>query len=218
MLALFDSLMRIINGLITLSFFPLLYSIFRRTNRRFFLYWSLGFLLYGINIMLRVVATDIVVSYLTLVAFFLTTTGFILIVTGIGELIKRTRYLLTLTLVLPIILLVTYLLGGDWQYFIWFIVLSPYTFIVLSLVGIQAYYKYDIKLLLAGWINICIINYAYAFDLMNPGFVDLLSAVSKVVIILGYDSAQFCLYRGRLKQVHDIWYRYEYHLPENGEF
>ncbi len=218
MLALFDPLMRTINGLITLSFFPLLYTLYRRTNRRFFLYWSLGFLLYGINIMLRVVATDIVVSYLTLIAFFLTTTGFILIVTGIGELIKRTRYLLTLTLVLPLILMVTYLLGGDWQYFIWFIVLSPYTFIVLSLIGIQAYYKYDIKLLLAGWVNICIINYAYAFELMNPGFVDLLSAVSKIVIYWGMTQPSFAFIVDDLNRFMISGIATEYHLPEKGEF
>ncbi|MCB2171763.1 hypothetical protein KQH65_03375 [archaeon] len=218
MIELFESLMRILNGLITLSFFPLLYNLYKRTNRRFFLYWGLGFLLYGINIMLRVVATDITVSYLTMIAFFLTTTGFILIVTGIGELIQRTKYLLTLTLILPIILLVTAVLGGDWQYFIWFIVLSPYAFIVLSLIGIQRYYNYDVKLLLAGWANIFLLNFAFAFNYMNPGFVDLLSAVSKIIIYWGMTQPSFAFIVDDLGRFMISGIATEYHLPTNGEF
>lgn len=218
MLALFESLMRIFNGLITLSFFPLLYNLYKRTNRRFYLYWSLGFLLYGINIMLRVVATEIVVSQLTLFIFFLTTMGFILIVTGIGELIKRTRYLLTMTLILPVILLIQYFLGGDWQYFIWFIVLSPYMFIVLSLAGIQRFYNYDVKMLLAGWTNIFILNMAFAFELMNSGFVDLLSAVAKVIIYWGMTQPSFAFIVDDLNRFMISGIATEYHLPENGEF
>lgn len=183
--------MRVVNGVVTLGLVPLLYNLFRKTNRRFYLYWGSGFLLYGINIMLRVVAPEIIVSRLTLFIFFLTTTGFILIVTGIGELVKRTRALLTATLILPVILLVQYVIGGDWQYLIWFIVLSPYMFIVLSLIVIMRVYSYDLKLLIVGWTNILILNMAFAFEMMNPGFVDLMSAVSKVVIFWGMTQPSF---------------------------
>ena len=190
-LGLFESLMRITNGLITLVFFPLLYNLYRKTKRRFFLYWGLGFLLYGINIMLRVIAPDIIESSLTLFIFFLTTSGFILIVTGIGELIKRTRLVLSATLILPVILLIHYVLGGDWQYFIWFIVLSPYVFIVVSLILIMLVYHYDLKMLIVGWSSIMILNVAFAFEMMNPGFVDLLSTVGKVMIYWGMTQPNF---------------------------
>nr|MBC8462959.1 hypothetical protein [Candidatus Bathyarchaeota archaeon] len=190
-LGLFESLMRITNGLITLVFFPLLFNLYRKTKRRFFLYWGLGFLLYGINIMLRVIAPDIIESSLTLFIFFLTTSGFILIVTGIGELIKRTRLVLSTTLILPVILLIHYVLGGDWQYFIWFIVLSPYVFIVISLILIMLVYHYDLKMLIVGWSSIMILNVAFAFEMMNPGFVDLLSTVGKVMIYWGMTQPNF---------------------------
>jgi hypothetical protein len=210
--------MRVLNGLVTLAFFPLLYNLYRRTNRRFFLYWSLGFLLYGVNIMLRVVAPEIIVSQLTLFIFFLTTMGFILIVTGIGELVHRTKYLLTTTLVLPAILIVQYFMGGDWQYFIWFIVLSPYMFIVISLIVIMRVYNYDLKLLLAGWTYIFILNVAFAFDMMNPGFVDLLSAVAKVVIYWGMTLPSFAFIVDDLSNFIIGGIATEYHLPQSGEF
>lgn len=210
--------MRVLNGVITLSFFPLLYNLYRKTNRRFFLYWSLGFLLYGTNIMLRVIAPEIIVSRLTLFIFFLTTAGFILIVTGIGELVNRRRLLLTMTLVLPIILLIQYVLGGDWQYFIWFIVISPYLYIVVSLVVIMRVYSYDLKLLLAGWTNIMILNMAFAFEMMNPGFVDLMSAVAKVVIFWGMTQPSFAFIVDDLNRFIMGGIPTEYHEAINGQF
>jgi len=217
-LGLFESLTRITNGLITLVFFPLLYNLYRKTNRRFFLYWGLGFLLYGVNIMLRVIAPEIIVSRLTLVIFFLTTSGFILIVTGIGELINKTRVILTATLILPTILLIQYVLGGDWQYFIWFIVLSPYLFIVLSLVFIMRIYRYDLKMLIAGWTSILILNMAFAFEMMNPGFVDLLSTVAKVMIYWGMTQPNFAFIVDDLDRFMLGGIATEYHELITGEF
>lgn len=217
-LGLFESLTRITNGLITLVFFPLLYNLYRKTNRRFFLYWGLGFLLYGVNIMLRVIAPEIIVSRLTLVIFFLTTSGFILIVTGIGELINKTRVILTATLILPTILLIQYVLGGDWQYFIWFIVLSPYLFIVLSLVFIMRIYRYDLKMLIAGWTSILILNMAFAFEMMNPGFVDLLSTVAKVMIYWGMTQPDFAFIVDDLDRFMLGGIATEYHELITGEF
>ncbi len=202
--------MRVLNGVITLSFFPLLYTLFRRTNRRFFLYWGAGFLLYGINIMLRVIAPEIVVSNLTLFIFFLTTTGFILIVTGIGELVNRTRLLLTTTLILPVILLIQYVMGGDWQYFIWFI--------VLSLILIMRVYNYDLKLLIAGWTNILILNMAFAFEMMNQGFVDLMSGVAKIVIFWGMTQPSFAFIVDDLNSFIIGGIATEYHEAVKGQF
>ncbi len=210
--------MRVANGLITLSFFPLLYILYRKTNRRFFQYWGLGFLFYGINIMLRVIAPEIIVSRLTLFIFFLTTSGFILIVTGIGELINRTRLLLSMTLILPVILLVQYVLGGDWQYFIWFIVLSPYMFIVVSLIVIMRMYSYDLKLLIAGWTNVLILNMAFAFEMMNPGFVDLLSSVAKIMIFWGMTQPSFAFIVDDLNRYIIGGIASEYHEVVNGQF
>lgn len=217
-LGLFEPLMRITNGLITLVFFPLLYNFYRKTKRRFFLYWGLGFLLYGINIMLRVIAPEIIVSRLTLFIFFLTTSGFILIVTGIGELIKKTRLVLSATLILPVLLLIQYVLGGNWQYFIWFIVLSPYVFIVVSLILIMRVYHYDLKMLIAGWSSVLILNMAFAFEMMNPGFVDLLSAVAKVTIYWGMTQPNFAFIVDDLNRFILGGIATEYHELITGQF
>jgi len=218
MLALFETVMRIINGVITLTFFPLLFNLFKLTNRRFFLYWSLGFLFYGVNIMLRVFASEIVLSKITLFIFFLTIIGFVLIVTGIGELIGKTKYLLTMSLILPFLLVVQYLAGGNWQHLIWFIVLSPCCYIVLSLIGIMWFYKYDLKLLLSGWMVILIINMAYAFDMMNAGFIDLLSTVAKIMIYWGMTDPRFAFIVDDLDSFIIGGMATEYHLPEQGRF
>ncbi len=37
--------LRILNGMITIGFFPFLFQIYRKTSRRFYLLWSAGFLL-----------------------------------------------------------------------------------------------------------------------------------------------------------------------------
>jgi len=217
-LILFESLMRITNGLITLVCFPLLYKLYQKTTRRFFLYWGLGFLLYGVNIMLRVIAPEIIVSRLTLFIFFLTTLGFIFIVTGIGELINKTRIILTATLILPTILLIQYVFGGDWQYFIWFIVLSPYVFIVISLVSINLIYHYDLKMLIVGWSSVLILNVAYAFEMMNPGFVDLLSAVAKILIYWGMTQPNFVFIVDDLNSFMLGGVATEYHELMKGQF
>jgi len=215
---LFEPLMRLTNGLITLVFFPLLYNLYRKTNRRFFLYWGLGFLLYGVNIMLRVIAPEIIVTRLTLFIFFLTTSGFIFIVTGIGELIRRTRLVLSATLILPSLLLIQYVLGGDWQYFIWFIVLSPYVFIVVSLILIMRLYHYDLKMLIVGWSSVMILNMAFAFEMMNPGFVDLLSTVAKIMIYWGMTKPNFAFIVDDLNRFMLGGIATEYHELITGQF
>jgi hypothetical protein len=125
---------------------------------------------------------------------------------------------LSATLILPSLLLIQYVLGGDWQYFIWFIVLSPYVFIVASLILIMRIYKYDLRMLIAGWSCIMILNMAFAFEMMNPGFVDLLSTVAKVMIYWGMTTPDFAFIVDNLNRFIIGGIPTEYHELITGQF
>ena len=96
--------MRLLNGLFTLSFFPILYSIYIKTQRRFYLLWGAGFLLYGVNILIRVSLLYFNIDSLRaeIFAFMFTLSGFVLIITGIGDLINKARTMFLAALSIPL--------------------------------------------------------------------------------------------------------------------
>jgi dolichol kinase len=80
----------LINGLVTLYFAPSLYRIYRNRQRRFYLYWGLGYLFYGINIIIRLFTPEgIEISLGGMIAFFFVMLGFAFMVVGVGELIDK---------------------------------------------------------------------------------------------------------------------------------
>ena len=79
----------------------------------------------------------------------------------------------------------------DWIDFGIIVALSPYAFIIGALLYIQIKYKLDINLLLAGWANIFLLNIGYLYEIMNEGFVDLMSTFTKFVIYVGMTSPSF---------------------------
>jgi len=80
------------------------------------------------------------------------------------------------------------------------------------------YYDYDLKLLIAGWTNILILNMAFAFEMMNPGFVDLLSTVSKIMIFWGMTQPSFAFIVDDLNRYIIGGIATEYHELVNGTF
>jgi len=178
--------MRLLNGLFTLSFLPLLYSIYRKTQRRFYLLWGAGFLLYGVNIIIRTSLLYFNISSLhaEIFAFMFTLSGFVLIITGIGDLIFRARTMLLVSLSIPLIIVVLYYTTQS--YIVGLLIASlPWIFTCVSLLIIRFKYSSSLDLFVVGWAILSFSNVGALFGLMELTYVEIMAIFGKVVILFG---------------------------------
>ena len=192
MIGLVYILLRLINGLVTMFLALPLYNIFRRTTRRFYLFWSLGFVLYGFSVILRIPSIDTrMPTSLGLLSYAILLAGLTLIISGIGDLVGQLRTILMSALILPAALGALVVLGRDWMDFGLFVALAPYVFIAASLVVIKLRWKPEINLLIAGWVNVMLLNVGYIYQFMDEGFVDFMMTFTKIFIYLGMTAPSF---------------------------
>ncbi len=192
---------RVFNCVVTLAIATLLLRIYRRNYRRFYLYWGVGYVFYGVNIFLRLFTpTEFDVSTLGVIAFLLMMLGFAFIVAGVGELVNQTRTLLVSTLSLLLIPSIQIILGREWVSLAFLVVLTPYLFMGLSLMVLNWKYGVDVQLQIAGWFNLFFVNLGFITKLIDPGFTDLMSTVAKVVIFMGMTQPRFSFLEDDLKQ------------------
>jgi hypothetical protein len=190
----FTIVLRLLNGTITLYFAPLLYRIYRNTGRRFYLYWSLGYGFYAVNILIRLLLpSDFSVTATGLSAFFLLMLGFTFMVVGVGELIERTRIVLASILIVPGVALLQILSGTILRNLAYTMALLPYIFMTAILLVINFKWRMDLRLLLSGWALLGIINAGLLVGLIHAGFVELTSAFGKTMIFFGMTQSNFSL-------------------------
>ncbi|MCW4012355.1 MAG: hypothetical protein NWF07_05100 [Candidatus Bathyarchaeota archaeon] len=185
---------RLVNGLFTIGFLPYLYGIYKRTQRRFYLLWGVGFGLYGLSIVLRSIILlptyydNIVFVLLNYVLLYIP--GFILIITGVGVLIDRANLLLISSLSMPILILIIYFTSSP-ESLGWVISLAPYLFMAVSLLIIRSKYSASLDLLVVGWASLLLTNIATPLELMTPVYVEVYAIFSKMIILIGMTSPQF---------------------------
>lgn len=179
--------------MLTVVFFPYLYNIYRKTRRRFYLLWGTGFLLYGGNILTRVILPLIGFEASVnaqLFSFVLFLGGFVLIITGIGDLVNKARTMLLSALVIPLVIAVLYfttqpyVLGRA-------VSLSPFLFISISLFFIRRRHSASLDLFVVGWAILLLDNIALAVGMMSGVFVEVFAIFGKVVIFLGMTYPRF---------------------------
>ncbi len=191
---------RLLNGLVTVGMFVHLQNIYRKTGKRFYLLWGVGFLLYGLNILFRV---DSQPSYAQVISGFLLLAGFISIIAGIADLVNKIG-LTYVVLILPISLLILLLTPDPYSLFIervgWVVTILPYLIICGLFVVIRMNYSTSIDLLLIGWAILLLVNVAFAFDAMQIYYVDVMAIFAKVVILVGMTKPSFYLLVDDLKQ------------------
>jgi hypothetical protein len=188
------------NGTVTIAIASLLLSIFRKTSRRFYLYWGIGYVFYGVNIIIRMLTpTELGISFLGIIAFLLLMLGFVMMVAGIGELVSRTRAFLLFSLAVPVLPLIQFMLGREWVPLMMIVALAPYLFMVLSLAVINWRYGIDVKLQIAGWLNLFFVNLGFITGFVDPGFTDLTSIIAKTVIYLGMTQPRFSFFADDLR-------------------
>ena len=191
---------RFLNGAITLVMFYPLYQIYQKTKKRFYILWGVGFLLYGVNILLRIGSAP---SYTQAFSAFLLLAGFVSIIGGIADLVNRIRILYVI-LLLPISLLILLLTPDPYSLFIeragWVVTVLPYLIICVLFLIIRVNYSQSIDMLLIGWTILLMVNVAFAFNAMEIYYVDLMAIFAKVVILLGMTKPSFSLLVDDLKQ------------------
>ena len=151
----------------------------------------MGYLFYGINIIIRLFTPEgIEISVGGMIAFFFVMLGFVFMVVGVGELIDKTKLMLASTLIifLPVL---QYVFGTEWVPISLAFATLPYLFMALSLIIINWKWKVDLRLLSAGWMILLIVNVGFFINKIDPGFVDLLSTVSKIIIYIGMVQPSF---------------------------
>jgi hypothetical protein len=191
---------RFLNGLVTIVMFYHLFRIYKKTQKRFYLLWGVGFLLYGINILLRLGAPP---SFAQWFSAFLLLAGFISIIGGIADLVNKLG-LIYIVLLLPISLLVLLLTQDPYTLFIeragWVITVLPYLIICVLFLVIRVNYSASIDLLLIGWAILLLVNVAFAFNAMEIYYVEIMAIFAKAVILIGMTKPSFSLLVDDLKQ------------------
>ena len=186
--------MRLCNGVLTVVFFPYLYNIYRKTRRCFYLLWGAGFLLYGVNILTRVILPLIGLEDSVngqLLSFGLFLSGFVLIITGIGDLVNKARTMLLSALIIPIVIAAVvyfttqpYVLGRA-------VSISPFLFISISLFFIRRRYSASLDLFVVGWAILLLVNVGLALGLISAVFVEVFAMFGKIVILVGMTYPKF---------------------------
>lgn len=186
------SVLRFLNGVLTIALALPLFSIYSRTHRNFYRYWGIGFVAYGVSILMRLsaIGSDEITT-IAYISYPILLFGLFSIIGGIGDLVGRSKEFLGALLVLPAILGVIILSGDDWLDIGLVVALAPYLFISLSLLYLKIRYQSDILLLLTGWSNILLLNFAYMYNLMDEGYVDFMSMFTKLIIYIGMTNPRF---------------------------
>ena len=125
-----------------------------------------------------------------MVTFFFFLLGFVFMVVGVGELINRQRQMLasTLLIFLPVL---QYIFGTEWVPISLAFAILPYIVMPMSLIIINWRWKVDLRLLSAGWSTLFLANLGFLMNKIDPGFVDMISILSKCIIYLGMIQPSF---------------------------
>ncbi len=186
-------IVRLINGIFTITFFPYLINIYLKNHRKFYLYLGTGFLLYGINIVIRGLIDYQLTRLpdsLHLVIFFFYTFAFVSILTGIGELLDRPKTALAISMV-PFIVPAIANLYSVAETLAWMFSLIPYVLVVLSLYFIRRRYEAQLDLFIVGWLFLFMINIAIPLGWMTPIYTDLSAIIGKILIFIGIRNPRF---------------------------
>ena len=190
---------RLLNGIVTLGISLYLFRAYQNTEKRFYMLWGIGFLLYGINIIIRLGTVPTIGQWLPA---FLLLGGFISIIRGLAELVERKR-LIYVVFILPITMVGLYLSPYPENYLIealgWVTSIMPYLLITMSLLYIRINYSPIIDLQLVGWVNLLLVNIAFPLDMMDIVYIDFMAVFGKLIIFAGMLNPGFTMLIDDLK-------------------
>lgn len=195
-------IVRRINGIITVAFFPFLYRLYRQSKKKFYILWAIGFLLYGINVIIRAevdLSSTLDPNSLDWVAFLFYMTGFIFIIVGIGDLLERIRVAMLSTVLLVLVPYIAYNVTNP-ATLGWITSLSPFAIITISLYFIWRKYADFLDMFVVGWLFLFLVNISIPLKMMNIIYVDFLAIVGKVIIFRGMIGPRFPFLADNMKR------------------
>ena len=210
--------LRLINGVLTVTFLPILLKIYNNNKKRFYLLWGIGFFLYGVHIIVRVFLPILNLEASTnikLLSYFIQLTGFGLILVGIGDLVDRTRQVLLSFIAVPVILLGLYLTTQP--YLLGRIIsVAPYLYIALALVIVKLLYDVAIEMFIIGWFTLLLVNLGSALDLLTLTYLEVLAIGAKAVLLYGVLTSRFSYLVDDLKKFLISGYPTQYNEGRRG--
>ncbi|MCX6648396.1 MAG: hypothetical protein NTV61_03290 [Candidatus Bathyarchaeota archaeon] len=185
---------RFANAFVTIALAILLFNIYKKGRKDFYLLWSLGYFFYGANILVRTFLPEGEIA-----PFILLTAGFTLILVGIGRLINRVKTMLILSASIPIAIIIVSITSVP-DTFGWLISIIPYLLVGIGLLIIKNRHPVDLDLLIVGWMILLFVNLALAFNWMNAGYVEVMAIFAKIVIFYGMTTPHFSFLVDDLKR------------------
>jgi hypothetical protein len=211
----------LMNGLVTAGFSPFLLKIYRRNKKRFYLYWGAGFLLYGINIILRAFSiinvNESLAPAIWVVVFASYMSGFTLIITGNGSLMGMAKVWLASSVSIFLIPVTVYLLSGP-ESVGWVASLTPYFLTSLSMFFIRRRYHVSLDLFIMGWLTLLLVNLAMPLSLIRSEYIEVLAIFAKTIIFVGMVSPRFSFLEDDVRRFLISGLPKEYPSEENGRF
>ncbi len=186
------TILRLINGVVTIWLSYQIYRIYRTKKRSFYGLWSLGFFFYGASILVRVIPVAIIENYnLGVVSYLLLYTGFSCILVALGSLVNKANVLAVFSSTLLLINIIVSLTSGDWIQTSTRFGLFLFLLISLSLLIIQIRWKIKLEILTLGWINVLMTNIALTTGALDPGYTEIFSTFNKLVLFWGITQSRF---------------------------
>ncbi|MFP3952364.1 MAG: hypothetical protein ACLFVP_09535 [Candidatus Bathyarchaeia archaeon] len=185
--------LRTINGIITILFFPYLLKVYLETERRFYLNWAVGFFLLGLRIVLRSLSQFYCegIGFICPLSFFiLQLVGLSALVAGIGELVDQYKSTLYLLGVMDALLIGLFMFL-DLEMIILISSLGLYSYISFILPYIRREYSLSLNHFIAGWGMLFLINIVKPLGMFNPILLELMTISGKILIFYAMTQTGF---------------------------
>jgi hypothetical protein len=183
-----------INGLTPFVFTLLLYKKYREKRKIFYLLWLAGFSAYGLATLINayMFLNEEVPPFIGQLFTLSSLIAFISIATGVGELIKKARIFLLVSLGAPVILFLLYS-TGRYNFSLDLLFMVPYLVITLALVALQFWYRANLGMAGLGWFLILIANIGYSTGNVSFTAAPFIALLGKSVVFYWMTRPRFSL-------------------------
>lgn len=183
-----------VNGFVPFVFTILLYQRYKESKKRFYLLWLLGFFAYGISSLTNayMFLNETPSSSLGIIFTAFSLMAFICITTGVGELIKKARIFLMVSLGAPIILFLMYS-TGRYNLTLDQLFMVPYLIITLGLIVLEFLYKPKLGFAGLGWFLILVANIGYSTGHVSFMAAPFIALLGKFVVFYWMTRPQFSM-------------------------
>ena len=188
-------LARLVNGFVTVLCGLFLFNTYVKWKCRnhFHLLWGLGFIVYGAEILLRVVTRY---SWMNPFIFLMLFISIIFFFCGIGLAMEMFKKFLV-TIVATVVIVSFLILNFENTDFLFFV---PGLIFIGGVFLLRKRYGKIINVLFLGWILLFITNIPLVFSLTSQYYVDSLAVCAKLIIVYGAANPMFAMVGMRMEE------------------